>query len=180
MMINCWSRHHHRKILLLRLFRRACKIQTALKRWSLPSELNLKAFCWILTPIRILTHEQMNRKCRSEAKFRTICLVSNLRTHQVNKLSILVALSLAIHRLRHYVSNICKKKFHEFKHEIFDYLILVAPPPKAITPRRVNVMSGPQDLFGADPFEPITKPLNVSYFSYRIFLLNPSECKYIY
>lgn len=41
-------------------------------------------------------------------------------------------------------------------------MILVAPPPKAMTPRRNNNMNGNQDLFGADPFAPITKPFNVS------------------
>lgn len=38
----------------------------------------------------------------------------------------------------------------------------MAPPPKATTPRRSNNLNGSQDLFGADPFAPITKPFNVS------------------
>lgn len=33
-------------------------------------------------------------------------------------------------------------------------LVLVAPPPKMATPRRIN-MNGNQDLFGSDPFHPI-------------------------
>ena len=41
------------------------------------------------------------------------------------------------------------------------FWFLVAPPPKATTPRRNN-MNGNQDLFGADPFQPITKPFSVS------------------
>jgi len=36
----------------------------------------------------------------------------------------------------------------------------VAPPPKVAAPRRTN---GAQDLFGSDPFAPISaKPLSVS------------------
>jgi hypothetical protein len=43
---------------------------------------------------------------------------------------------------------------------IFD--ILVAPPPKAAQ-RRSNNTNGHQDLFGSDPFQPISKSsFNVS------------------
>jgi PTB domain-containing engulfment adapter protein 1 len=48
--------------------------------------------------------------------------------------------------------------------------LLVAPPPKTAAPRRIN---GSQDLFGSDPFQPISKSFNVSIIlthSYFLFL----------
>lgn len=44
---------------------------------------------------------------------------------------------------------------------LINFIVLVAPPPKAMTPRRTN-MNGNSNLFGDDPFQPITKPFNVS------------------
>lgn len=107
----------------------------------------------------------MNKKCTMEVKYRTIFSASSHRRPQVNSCLIPAAspmeqqtTSPTIHHHLHYVRAAeTTSKVKPNGSSFFS----VAPPPKATTPRRNN-MNGNQDLFGADPFQPITKPFNVS------------------